>query len=122
MALQILYAKEAGRELKFGDFKDTVNLTEFLETVVGDLFVEKKYFEDEEEITYKVIDYKTIVKLSEKIKDHEDKIFNEIKNTRGNEKKQELILKLKDLVLLSNVIIKALLQECKNKAKLVVLF
>lgn len=122
MALQILYAKEAGRELKFGDFKDTVNLTEFLETVVGDLFVEKKYFEDEEEITYKVIDYKTIVKLSEKIKDHEDKIFNEIKNTRGNEKKQELILKLKDLVLLSNVIIKALLQECKNTAKLVVLF
>lgn len=121
MATQILYAKETGRELEFGDFKNTVNMTEFLRTVVGNLFAEKQYLEDKEEISYKVIKYEKIAQLARTLNDHEEIIFNELKNTRGNEKRTELVLMLKDLFLLSDVIIKALLQDCENDAKLIVL-
>lgn len=121
MAAQIIYAKESGKLLEFGNFDDTVNLTDFLDETVGDLFVEKKYYEDEDELSYRVVDYKNITNLVKKVKESEDKKIDELKDARGNEKKMELIEQIRDLSLVYQTVIKALLQDCKNEAKVIAL-
>ncbi len=121
MATQVLYAKEVGKELKFGDLNDTVNLTEFLDKEIGDFFKEKKYYEDDEEISYRIVSYAGINKLVESISSAESKLLDELKEARGNEKKGELISRLKDLTLLEKVIFKALLQKSENCAKVIAL-
>lgn len=121
MATQILYAKEVGRELKFGNMSDTVNMTEFLDEQVGDFFEEKTYYEDQDEISYRIVSYAGVNSLIEKIGSTETKILDELKEVRGNEKKSELISKLKDITLLEKVIFKALLQAGENNTKVIAL-
>lgn len=121
MAVQILYARKIGKELAFGNLDHTVNMTEFLKEVIGDLFVEKVFFEDDEEISYRVIEYKNIGELVDAIHVSEERIQEELKTVRGNEKRIELVSKLKDLSLLNQVIFKALLQKGGNNAKVIAL-
>lgn len=121
MATQILYAKEVGKELKFGNMRDTVNMTEFLYEQVGDFFEEKTYYEDQDEISYRIVSYAGVNSLIEKIGSTETKILDELKEVRGNEKKSELISKLKDITLLEKVIFKALLQAGENNTKVIAL-
>lgn len=121
MATQVLYAEEVGKELKFGNLNDSINLTDFLDEQVGDLFKEKHYYEDEDEISYRIVSYTDIIKLVDSISSAEAKLFDELKEVRGNEKKSELISKLKDLSLLEKVIFKALLQKSENSVKVIAL-
>ncbi len=121
MAVQILYAKETGKELAFGNLDDTINMTDYLREVIEKMFVEKEYTEDDEGITYKVVEYKNIGKLVEVSRASEEEILGELKDVRGNEKRTELVLKMKDLSLLNHVIFKALLQDCEDSAKVVAL-
>lgn len=121
MAVQILYAKEYGKELAFGNLDDTLNMTAFLKETVGDLFKGKKFYEDDDEISYKVIEYRDMGKLVETVNAADEKILDELKNVRGNEKKAELVSKLKDLNLLNQAIFKALLQEGENNVKVIAL-
>lgn len=121
MAVQILYAKEEGKELAFGNLDDTLNMTAFLKETVGDLFKGKKFYEDDDEISYKVIEYRDMGKLVETVNAADEKILDELKNVRGNEKKAELVSKLKDLNLLNQAIFKALLQEGENNVKVIAL-
>ena len=121
MSAQILYAKETGKELSFGSLNDTINMTDFLNETVGNLFIEKKYYEEEDEISYRVIEYKDIKKLAKSVRESEEILLDELKTVRGNEKRTELVLKMKDLSLLKQVIIMALLQEGDNNTKVLAL-
>ncbi len=121
MAVQILYAKETGKELAFGNLDDTLNMTDYLREIIDEMFVEKEYSEDDEEISYRVVEYKNIGKLVEVSRAAEEEILEKLKDVRGNEKRTELVLKLNDLSLLNQVIFKALLQDCEDSAKVVAL-
>lgn len=121
MAVQILYAKETGKELAFGNLDDTLNMTDYLRDIIDEMFVDKEYSEDDEEISYRVVEYKNIGKLVEVSRAAEEEILEKLKDVRGNEKRTELVLKLNDLSLLNQVIFKALLQDCEDSAKVVAL-
>ena len=121
MAAQILYGRRNDKEISFADFDDTINLTDYLKKVCRSTFVDETFIEDEEEITYPVISVDKIGSLLSSLSESETGLWTELKETRGSEKKAELLRNLKDVALLKNVIIRMLLQVCQNTEKLLVL-
>lgn len=121
MAAQILYGRRNDKEISFADFDETINLTDYLKKVCRPSFVDETFIEDEEEITYPVISIDKIDSLLCSLAESETGLWTELKETRGSEKKAELLSNLKDVALLKNVIIRMLLQDCPNTEKLLVL-
>lgn len=121
MATQILYGRIDNKEIAFGDFDETVNLTDYLKKICRDCFIEETFLEDEEEITYSVITFEKIGSLLKILIESETVLLAELKEARGTEKKSELLSNLKDVALLKNSIIKMLVQDCPNDVKLLAL-
>ena len=121
MATQILYGRVIDKEISFADFDETINLTNYLKKICRKFFVDKTYMEDEDEIEYPVVTFDKISSLLNVLTKSESELWLELKETRGVEKRTELLGNLKDVAFLKNSIIKMLLQECPNKEKLLVL-
>lgn len=121
MAAQILYGSRNDKKISFADFDETINLTDYLKKVCRSTFEDETFIEDEEEITYPVISVDKIDSLLCSLAESETGLWTELKETRGSEKKAELLSNLKDVALLKNTIIKMLLQDCPNTEKILVL-
>ena len=121
MAVQIIYGRRNEKEISFADFNETINLTDYLKKICRSVFEEEIFTEDDEEIAYPVISFDKIGSLLDLLTKNEGGLWDELKETRGTEKKAELLSNLKDVALFKNLIIKMLLQNCPNTEKLLVL-
>ena len=121
MAAQVLYGRVDNKEIVFANFDETINMTEYLKKICKDCFVEENFLEEEEEITYPIVTFDRISSLFEILTENESTLWAEIKETRGAEKRTELISNMKDVALLKNSIIKMLLQDCPNTEKVLAL-
>lgn len=121
MAAQILYGRMNNKEISFAPFDETINLTDYLKKVCSAYFIDDNFLEDGEELTYPVVYIDRISSLLKVLDQSEDRLWMDLKETRGIEKKTDLLSNLKDVALLKNTIIKMLMQDCPNSEKLLVL-
>ena len=121
MSMQIVYGKIVGNEVVFEKGNHGVNMTEALKRVCYDFFVERKYMDGTEEISYKTMDYETVKKFLNHLIEEENKIWNELKAAKGNTLKEEKTIQFKDCSLVKNQIAGMLLQDCDDNCKLLVL-
>lgn len=123
MAKQMLQAHIKGKEISFGKYDDTVNLTQALDGICHDYFVKREFIEEgeDEELEYSIIPYEKIKDLTDRIDGLQSELIEELKGVRGDEKKAELLLREKDYELLKSLIIKTLLQEGDSSSKVLAL-
>lgn len=121
MSMQIIYGKVINNEVVFEKGNRGVNLTEVLKNVCCDFFVEKKYMEDTEEISYKTMDYDVVKKFLANLIKVENKTWAEFKDAKGNTLREEKVNQLRDFSLVKNQIAGMLLQDCDNSSKVLVL-
>ncbi len=128
MGMKMLVAsfEEDKNKKLLADYKslsEEVKITEFLNNFLKNRNIkELKVFEDDEEVFYKEIELKLAKSISLEVDERGKKIFIEIKNTSGNEKRKELISNAEDLFYF-NILLKKYCNELsnnKNKIKLII--
>ena len=109
MSMQIMVGINLCSEIEFIENQKEVNLTDNLKEICEKYFTEKIFFEDSEEIRYRIIYAESVQKLNEEMDDCMLETINDIKATKGNEAKNKLVEKLHDYGLLKTQIIEMLL-------------
>lgn len=121
MSMQIMVGINLCSEIEFIENQKEVNLTDNLKEICEKYFTEKIFFEDSEEIRYRIIYAESVQKLNEEMDDCMLETINDIKATKGNEAKNKLVEKLHDYGLLKTQIIEMLLLIQKGKDAVLVL-
>lgn len=121
MSMQIMVGINLCSEIEFIENQKEVNLTDNLKEICEKYLTEKKFFEDSEEIMYRIIYAESIQKLNKEMDDCVLETISNIKATKGNEAKNTLVEKLRDYSLLKTQIIEMLLLIQKGKDAVLVL-
>lgn len=121
MSMQIMVGINLCSEIEFIENQKEVNLTDDLKEICGKYLTEKRFFEDSEEIMYRIISSESIQKVNKEMDDCVLETISNIKATKGNEAKKTLVEKLRDYSLLKTQIIEMLLLIQKGKDAVLVL-
>ena len=127
MKIVLVSFEEDKNKKLLADYKslsDEINVTEFLNKLLKPNYItDLKVFEEEEEIIYQEIEFSSINSISIELDKEGKIIFDRIKETSGNNKRNEFLDNLEDIFCL-NILLKKFCQKLlnnKNKIKLIII-
>ena len=115
MAFSVTYGEIKDKEIIFDLNSKKMNYTDFIKQVCDDYFIENSFFEDDEEVSYRIIKCDDFLKVCELLNKFEKESKEECINSKGNEKKNELTRAIHDCFLLQSIIVEALIMKSNGK-------
>jgi hypothetical protein len=99
------FREDGGKLLAdYSSIGEEVSVTEFLDGVIAlEFFTDFNAFEEDEEVTYKEIEPKSIDVLSSQLDEKSNDLLNEIRKTSGAGRRNELVDNLQDIICLSRL-------------------
>lgn len=98
--------REDGGKLSadYSSIGEEVSVTEFLDGLISlEIFKDFNAFEEDEEVTYREIESKSIDLLSPQLDEKSNNLLSEIRKTSGADKRNELVDNLQDIICLSRL-------------------
>lgn len=98
--------REDGGKLSadYSSIGEEVSVTEFLDGLIAlEIFTDFNAFEEDEEVTYREIESKSIDLLSPQLDEKSNNLLSEIRKTSGAGKRNELVDNLQDIIYLSRL-------------------
>ncbi|MCR9916535.1 hypothetical protein NB550_03490, partial [Vibrio parahaemolyticus] len=90
--------KDGRLNADYSTISKEVVVTEFLDSLISEKYISYfTAFEDDEELEYREITKECIIEMSKEIDNIADGLFSELKNTSGKSKREEIILKIRDV-------------------------
>ena len=127
MKIVVVSFEEDKNKKLLADYKvlsEEVKVTDFLNIFLQSSYItDFEVFEEDEEVLYKEIKSNSIKSMSIELDEKGKTIFSSIKETSGNQKREEFLNNLEDIFYL-NILLKKFCQELlnsKNKIKLIII-
>lgn len=120
MAFQIECGEVENKEIGYIDEMKKVRLTDNLQEICNNFFDEKTFLEGAEEVKLNVAFLSDIEEIEKRLEEKIPIAIEELSKARGEEKKTELVEKLKDYFYLQSIIVDMMIKvKNHNNAVLV---
>lgn len=105
MAMQIMPGELKGKNIIYRENCKMINVTDTLRPICNEFFEEETVLENKETITVEIAHLNNIMRLSDRIESDMLALLDKVEKTRGDEARKDIVLAIKDLVLLRSLII-----------------
>lgn len=116
---QISLAENSKDQLEFNDYGGRVVINEYLDELLSPYIEEKVFYEENEEVNYKVIPFNNINLLKKDIQKQSIQLIKELQGMRGKKERELLAIRIADLntifVILIDVLCNMINKEKKSE-------
>lgn len=120
MAFAVTYGIKKGKELIIENGKK-MNYTDYIKEICNDFFVEETFLEDNEEVIYNIMKFESVSKVFNILNDSEQKIKKDCVDTKGNDKKNELIRQIHDYYIFLSIIAEVFMLKAEGNDTVITL-